>query len=53
MGIMDNGVFLGTRGILDKSRWKVQGHWGREKKILFWGDYWLFIEVMGKIINVK
>lgn len=41
---------MGTRRISDKSRWKAQGG---EKKILFWRGYCLFIEVIGKIINVK
>lgn len=41
---------MGTRRILDKSRWKAQG---REKKILFWGGYCSFIEAIGGIINVK
>lgn len=34
---MGSSVFMATRRSLDKSRWKVQGIRGGEKKILFWG----------------
>lgn len=35
VGIVDEGMFMGTRGILDKSRGKVQGIRSGEKKPLF------------------
>lgn len=49
LGIMDNGMFIGTRGILDKSRGKVHG-----KRKPFSGEVVAYsVEVMGEIIKVK
>lgn len=35
VAIVDDGVFVGTKGILDKSRWKVRGIRDEEKNTLF------------------
>lgn len=49
VGMVDYGMFMRTRGILDKSRGKVQGIRSGEKKPLSWRGYCLFIGVIGEI----